>query len=189
MSFKAPKLLTVPQLVKDYNKDNIKFHVDTLCNGNQLGTIGFPPQRAIYVESILILWWNHLELLIGWHILFFYPVLLSGTKQLPLFSCSPQFCPIPRGQSVRVSLLIGYKLSEVTWTSRFGDGAPGSHCVGQNNMMWWDYTAFLWGHMDSLVQDCGHSSALAMELPQSCSKPSDNNYLKAKWLCPTTILL
>ena len=26
-------------------------------------------------------------------------------------------------------------------------------------------------HIDGLVQDCGNSSALAMELPQSCTKP------------------
>ena len=30
----------------------------------------------------------------------------------------------------------------------------------------------LWYHIDGLVQDCSNSSALAMELLQSCTKPS-----------------
>ena len=29
-----------------------------------------------------------------------------------------------------------------------------------------------WAHIGGLVQDCGNSSALAMELLQSCTKPS-----------------
>ena len=31
-----------------------------------------------------------------------------------------------------------------------------------------------WIYIDGLVQDCGNSSALALELPQSCTKPSIN---------------
>ena len=33
-------------------------------------------------------------------------------------------------------------------------------------------------HVDGLVQDCGNSSALAMELLQSCTKPSMYSYRK-----------
>ena len=32
----------------------------------------------------------------------------------------------------------------------------------------------LWGYFDGLVHDCSGSSALAMESPQSCTKPSNN---------------
>ena len=34
-------------------------------------------------------------------------------------------------------------------------------------------------HSDSLVQDCGISIVSAMEIPQSCIKPSDDRYLNA----------
>ena len=37
-----------------------------------------------------------------------------------------------------------------------------------------------WYHIKSLVQDCGNSSALAMELPQSCTEPT--MYYHRTWL-------
>ena len=39
------------------------------------------------------------------------------------------------------------------------------------------YTAWHWEYIDGLVQDCSNSSALAMELLQSCTKPSICNQL------------
>ena len=34
------------------------------------------------------------------------------------------------------------------------------------------FFSFLFNNFDGLAQDCSNSSALAMELPQSCTKPS-----------------
>ena len=46
--------------------------------------------------------------------------------------------------------------------------------------MW--YSLYIWilnntSDIDGLVQDCSNSSALAMELLQSCTKPSDTDIL------------
>ena len=37
-------------------------------------------------------------------------------------------------------------------------------------------TFFIVGHFADLAQDCSNSTALAMELPQSCTKPSILSY-------------
>ena len=42
--------------------------------------------------------------------------------------------------------------------------------------MVWD-ALFSWGYIDGLVQDCTNSSALAMELLQSCTQPSISSVL------------
>ena len=37
-------------------------------------------------------------------------------------------------------------------------------------------------HVDRLAQDCGNSSALTMELPQSCFMPSDKLEKEKRWI-------
>ena len=44
------------------------------------------------------------------------------------------------------------------------------YCVIYNIVLF--NVALYWEHIDGLVQDCGSSSALAMELLRSCTKPS-----------------
>ena len=71
---------------------------------------------------------------------------------------------------------------------------PPSHLIWLPNPIWlrWDFCHDIWKkkgfwwslHVDGLVQDCSNSSVLAMELLQSCTKPSmlyfTLNYLLCK---------
>ena len=58
---------------------------------------------------------------------------------------------------------------------------------------WWrfcevpDQNRFKWAHIDGLVQDCGNSIALSLELLQSCTKPQIYNCCKTKekWINKT----
>ena len=53
-------------------------------------------------------------------------------------------------------------------------------CQATGSSLWNMLLQMTWypmalGHIDGLAQDCGNSSASAMELPQSCAKPSINS--------------
>ena len=144
-------------LFRHRSKKTSKLHVTGLCEGNPPVTGGFPSQRASNVENVSI-WWR-------------YHVLRAYTRSVkPISSKWQHFC-CSAGWNLRTML---------TWSGPWLN-------IDKDNLS--GYTEFLlerFHHMkvyvDGLVQERRNSSALAMELRLSCTKPS----MCRKGLVPVT---